>query len=59
MHGCVTTMFKVVEKIDLNFMLKATESICSALGFKLGKSWEALSFQSCQKCHGQVLASLL
>ena len=22
-------------------MLKATESICSALGFKLGKSWEA------------------
>ena len=32
---------EVVEKIDLNFMLKATESICSALGFKLGKSWEA------------------
>ena len=28
---------EVVEKIDLH-MLKATESICSALGFKLGKS---------------------
>ena len=32
---------EVVEQIDLNCMLKATESICSALGFKLGKSWEA------------------
>ena len=32
---------KVVRQIDLNSMLKATESICSALGFKLGKSWEA------------------
>ena len=32
---------EVVEQIDLNSVLKATESICSALGFKLGKSWEA------------------
>ena len=32
---------EVVEQIDLNSMLKATESICSALGFKLGNSWEA------------------
>ena len=32
---------EVVEQIDLNLVLKATESICSALGFKLGKSWEA------------------
>ena len=32
---------EVVEQIDLNSMLKATESICSALGFKLGKTWEA------------------
>ena len=30
-----------MEQIDLNSVLKATESICSALGFKLGKSWEA------------------
>ena len=28
-------------QIDLNSVLNATESICSALGFKLGKSWEA------------------
>ena len=32
---------EVVEQIDLNLVLKATESICSALGFKLCKSWEA------------------
>ena len=32
---------EVVEQTDLNSMLNATESICSALGFKLGKSWEA------------------
>ena len=32
---------EVVEQIQLNSMLKATESICSALGFKLCKSWEA------------------
>ena len=32
---------EVMEQIDLNLVLKATESICSALGFKLGKSWEA------------------
>ena len=31
----------VVEKIaDLNAVLKTTESLCSALGFKLAKSWE-------------------
>ena len=30
----------VVENIDLNLVLKTAESICSALGFKLGKSWE-------------------
>ena len=30
---------EVVEQIDLNSMLNATESICSALGFKLDKSW--------------------
>ena len=28
----------VVEKIDLSLILKATESVCSALGIKLGKS---------------------
>ena len=32
---------EVVEQIDLNSMLNATESICSAVGFKLRKSWEA------------------
>ena len=32
---------EVVKQIDLNSMLNATESICSALGFKLGKLWEA------------------
>ena len=31
---------EVVEQIDPNSVLNATESICSALGFKLGKSWE-------------------
>ena len=30
----------VVEKIDLNAVLKTIESLCSALGFKLAKSWE-------------------
>ena len=29
---------EVVEQIDLNLGLKATGSVCSALGFKLGKS---------------------
>ena len=33
---------KVVEKIDLNDILKITESVRSALGFKPGKSWEVL-----------------
>ena len=28
----------VVEKIDLNVVLKTAECVCSALGFKLGKS---------------------
>ena len=32
---------EVVEQIDLNSMLNATESISSAVGFKLPKSWEA------------------
>ena len=32
---------EVVQQIDLNSMLNATGSICSALGFKLGKSGEA------------------
>ena len=31
----------VVEKIDLNVVLKTAESVCSAIGLKLGKSWEA------------------
>ena len=31
---------EAAEQIDLNSVLNATESICSALGFKLGKSWE-------------------
>ena len=56
MRGCITHD-EVVEQIDLNLVLKATRSICSALGFKLGKSWEA--FPSCQKCRGPVLTSLL
>ena len=29
------------DKIDLNEVHKTAESVCSALGFKLGKSWEA------------------
>ena len=33
--------YEVVEQIDLNSMLNATKSICSALGFKPGKGWEA------------------
>ena len=32
---------EVVEQIDLNVILKTAESVCSALGFKLGKTWEA------------------
>ena len=32
---------EVVKQIDLNLGLKATGSICSAVGFRLGKSWEA------------------
>ena len=31
----------VVEKIDLSVVLKTAGSVCSALGIKLGKSWEA------------------
>ena len=30
----------VVEKIDLNAVLNNVESVCQALGFKLGQSWE-------------------
>ena len=33
---------EVVEQIDLNVILKTAESVCSALGFKLGKTWEAV-----------------
>ena len=32
---------EVVEQIDMNSVLKAIQSVCSALGFKLGNSWEA------------------
>ena len=32
---------EVVEQIDLNVILKTAESVCSALGFKLGKTLEA------------------
>ena len=31
----------VVEKMDLNVVLKTAESVCSAIGLTLGKSWEA------------------
>ena len=30
----------VVEKIDLNAVLNNVESVCKALGFKLGQSWK-------------------
>ena len=30
----------VVEKIDLNAVLNNVESVCKALGFKLGRSWK-------------------
>ena len=30
----------VVEKIDLNAVLNNAESVCKALGFKLGQSWK-------------------
>ena len=30
----------VVEKIDLNAVLDNVESVCNALGLKLGQSWE-------------------
>ena len=46
-HSCLMMdndgawMYYHDEQIDLNSLLNATESICSALGFKLGKSWEA------------------
>ena len=32
---------EVRENIDLNMVQKTAESVCSALGFKLGKSWNA------------------
>ena len=50
---------EVVEQIDLNSMLNATESICSALGFKLGKSWEAYVTELQKNCRGPVFTSLL
>ncbi|KAJ7358645.1 hypothetical protein OS493_022078 [Desmophyllum pertusum] len=31
----------VMEKIDLKVVLNMSQSVCNALGFKLGKSWEA------------------
>ena len=31
----------VVEKIDLSLVLNTAQSVCSTLGIKLGKSWEA------------------
>lgn len=31
----------VVDEIDLSLVLKTAETVCSALGIKLGKSWEA------------------
>ena len=31
----------VLEKIDLNAALKTSESVCSAVGLKLAKSWQA------------------
>ena len=31
----------IIKKIDFSLILKTTESVCSALGVKLGKSWEA------------------
>ena len=46
-HSCLTMdnddewMYyhdEVVEQIDLNVILKTAESVCSALGFKLGKT---------------------
>lgn len=50
----------VVEQIDLNSMVNATESICSAVGFKLGKSWEAYVTELHAKyCRGPVFTSLL
>ena len=39
-HGCIHHD-EVVEQIDRNSMLNVIESICSAPGLKLGKSWEA------------------
>ena len=42
MFGCTVYYYDdVVEKTDLSLVLKTTESVCSALGIKLGKSWEA------------------
>ena len=32
---------EVVEQIDLKVILKTAESVCTALGFNLAKSWEA------------------
>ena len=33
-----------LENIDLNAVLKTTERVCSALGFKLANSWEAYMY---------------
>ena len=48
----------VVEKIDLNVILKTAESVCSALGFKLRKTWEACVTELPNQPRSQVLSPL-
>ena len=62
---------EVVEQLDLNSVLKATESVCIALGYRQGKSWEKyvselpkmpwtsiyLAFQELYVVHGDDLHS--
>ena len=40
----------VVEKIDLNAVLNNVESVCNALGFKLGQSWKMCVMSELPKC---------
>ena len=40
----------VVEKIDLNAVLNNFESVCNALGFKLGQSWKMYVMSEIPKC---------
>jgi len=35
----------VGDKINLNEIIRTAESMCSVLGLKLGKSWEASRFR--------------